>query len=41
MAWLADLSREDGVVVERVSLDREGDNIVRAQIVVRRAGAAP
>jgi len=41
MAWLADLSREDGVVVERVSLDREGDNIVRAQIIVRRAGAAP
>jgi type II secretory pathway component PulM len=41
MAWLADLSREEGVIVERASFDREGDNIVRAQVTVRRAGAAP
>ncbi|MGX6646599.1 type II secretion system protein GspM [Maricaulaceae bacterium MS644] len=41
MAWLADLSREDGVVVERASFDREGDNVVRAQIIVRRPGDAP
>ncbi|MFP4520343.1 MAG: type II secretion system protein GspM [Oceanicaulis sp.] len=40
LAWLADLSREEGVIVERASFDREGDNIVRAQLTVRRAGAA-
>lgn len=38
MAWLADLAREEGVVVERASFDREGDNIVRAQLTLRRAG---
>lgn len=41
MAWLADLAREEGVAVERASLDREGDGVVRAQIVLRRAGNAP
>lgn len=39
MAWLADLAREEGVRVERASFDREGDNIVRAQLTLRRAGA--
>jgi len=38
MAWLSDLSREEGVVVERASFDREGDSVVRAQITVRRPG---
>lgn len=38
MAWLADLSREEGVRVERASFDREGDNIVRVQLTLRRAG---
>ncbi|MGJ3232703.1 MAG: type II secretion system protein GspM [Oceanicaulis sp.] len=40
MAWLADLSREEGVIVDRASFDREGDNVVRAQLTLRRAGGA-
>ncbi|MEQ8405025.1 MAG: type II secretion system protein M [Oceanicaulis sp.] len=40
MVWLADLAREEGVIVDRASFDREGDNVVRAQITVRRAGGA-
>lgn len=39
--WIAALSREEGVVVDRASFDREGDNLVRAQIIVRRPGGAP
>lgn len=38
MSWLADLSSQDGVLVERVSLDREGDGVVRAQLLLRRPG---
>lgn len=39
MAWLAELSREEGVRIDRVSLDREGDGVVRAQLLL--AGGAP
>ena len=39
MAWLTELSREEGVRVDRVSLDREGDGVVRAQLLL--AGGAP
>lgn len=38
MAWLLDLSREEGVIADRVSLDREGEGIVRAQLLLRRPG---
>ena len=38
MDWLLTLSREEGVVPVRVSMDREGDGIVRAQLLLRRAG---
>jgi type II secretory pathway component PulM len=38
MAWLSDLAREEGVRVERVSLDREGDGVVRAQLLLAGAG---
>ncbi|XBQ16679.1 MAG: type II secretion system protein M [Oceanicaulis sp.] len=38
LSWLVTLSREEGVMVERVSLDREGDGIVRAQLLLRRPG---
>lgn len=40
MRWLGDLSREHGVSAERVSLDRSGDNRVRAQLTLMRAGGA-
>lgn len=40
MAWLAALSTEQGVNVERASLDRSGDNRVRAQLTLMRAGGA-
>ena len=38
MAWLSELAREEGVRVDRVSLDREGDGVVRAQLLL--AGGA-
>ena len=38
MAWLRHLAVEEGVRVDRVSLDREGDGLVRAQLLL--AGAA-
>lgn len=38
MAWLAALSAEEGVRVDRVSLDREGDGVVRVQLLL--AGGA-
>ena len=38
MAWLSDLAREEGVRVDRVSLDREGDGVVRAQLLLAGAG---
>ena len=37
-AWLLALAREEGVIADRVSLDREGDGIVRAQLLLRRPG---
>lgn len=40
MAWLGDLSREHGVSAERASLDRSGDNRVRVQLTLMRAGEA-
>ncbi len=40
MAWLIALAREEGVRVDQISIDREGDRQVRAQLVlVRGAGA--
>lgn len=36
--WLADLEREEAVVARRVTLDREGDGVVRAQVLLARAG---
>ena len=38
MDWLLMLSREEGVVPIRVSMDREGDGVVRGQLLLRRAG---
>lgn len=38
MGWLSMLAVEEGVRVDRVSLDREGDGIVRAQLLL--AGGA-
>ncbi len=40
MGWLSLLSREHGVNAERVSLDREGETRVRAQLTLVRAGGA-
>lgn len=40
LAWLVVLAREEGVVADRVSLDREGENQVRAQLLLSRGGAA-
>jgi type II secretory pathway component PulM len=38
MAWLAELSADEGVRVDRVSLDREGDGVVRAQLLLAGSG---
>lgn len=38
MAWLSELAADEGVRVDRVSLDREGDGVVRAQLLL--AGTA-
>lgn len=40
LAWLEDLAREHGVMVERISLDREADERVRAQLTLRRLSEA-
>lgn len=40
LAWLVDLARTEGVRADRVSLDREGDERVRAQLLLSRAGGA-
>lgn len=40
MGWLSVLAREHGVSAERVSLDRDGENRVRAQLTLLRAGGA-
>jgi type II secretory pathway component PulM len=38
LAWLVALSRDEGVRVDQISLDREGDRLVRAQMVLVRGG---
>jgi type II secretory pathway component PulM len=38
LAWLVALSRDEGVRVDQISLDREGDRLVRAQMVLTRGG---
>lgn len=38
MAWLAELAAEEGVRVDRASLDQEGDGVVRAQLLLAGAG---
>ena len=40
MGWLNTLSREHGVSAVRVSVDRESDARVRAQLTLSRAGGA-
>lgn len=40
MGWLSVLAREHGVNAERVSLDRDGEARVRAQLTLVRAGGA-
>jgi type II secretory pathway component PulM len=40
LAWLVALSRDEGVRVDQISLDREGDRLVRAQMVLVRGGGA-
>lgn len=40
MGWLSVLSREHGVSAERVSVDRDGEARVRAQLTLVRAGGA-
>ena len=40
MGWLSVLAREHGVSAERVSLDRDGETRVRAQLTLVRAGGA-
>ena len=37
--WLADLAREDGVAVARLTVDAEGDGRVRAQILLTRSAS--
>ncbi|MEO1038493.1 MAG: type II secretion system protein M [Pseudomonadota bacterium] len=39
MDWLLALSAEEGVSVTRLTMDREGDGMVRAQLVIGRGGA--
>jgi len=38
MVWLSLLAREHGVRADRVSLDRDGERVVRAQLTLARAG---
>lgn len=39
IAWLDALERQEGVRIDRVSLDREADGVVRAQLLL--SGASP
>lgn len=39
MGWLEQLSREEGVRLDRVSLEREGDGVVRAQLLLAGSGS--
>lgn len=39
MAWLSVLASEEGVRIDRVSLDREGDGVVRAQLLLAGGGS--
>jgi general secretion pathway protein M len=36
MAWLTDLDRQSGIVAIRANIEREGDGLARAQIVLER-----
>lgn len=38
MGWLTVMARDHGVWADRVSLDREGEGVVRAQLTLARAG---
>jgi len=38
--WLADLAEDEGITAERVTVDREGDGIVRAQVLLARGAPA-
>lgn len=38
MGWLSMMARDHGVWADRVSLDREGEGVVRAQLTLARAG---
>lgn len=38
-AWLAALTADEGVRIDRVSLDREGDGVVRAQLLLSGGGS--
>ena len=38
MDWLADLEQRHAIVAVRASIDREGDGLARAQIVLERSG---
>ena len=40
MAWLVALAREEGVRVDQISIDREGDRLVRVQMVLARGAGA-
>ncbi len=40
MAWLLALSRDEGIRVDQISVDREGDQLVRTQMVLVRGGAS-
>jgi len=40
MGWLNVLARDHGVWADRVSLDREGEGVVRAQLTLAQAGAS-
>lgn len=40
MAWLLALARDEGIRVDQISIDREGDRLVRAQMVLTRGGGS-
>ncbi|WP_019960057.1 type II secretion system protein M [Woodsholea maritima] len=39
MAWLVEMAQNDGIVAQNVIMDREGSNLVSAQILLARTGA--
>lgn len=38
MAWLVEMAQNDGIVAQNVIMDREGPNLVSAQILLARTG---